>query len=332
MPSIRQLEEQGRALLEDQKALVDDPQPWSAKRVEFDNRDKDIKAVLSQHAALKAVDRRAFGVLAGDDPSDRSRPLRGLHAGIAAAGYQPIPAPQMDLAEKDIRELYDAAVSHKSLSVSTKAATDSTTITPAALPDFRLPPVTALREPTRVLSLLPTYATNNSSVEWFSTAGTTAAAPVAEGAAKPTSTIAYPAQTTSATKLAHVAEVNRRDTAGLPGVPGGARGRHDRRAHQGREAGAAQRDGCRGEQVAGSAGRVRDLDAAQGSRVRPRLHQHGVRRAAGRVGVRGAGRRGDPPDDVGDHPPAQGHQRPVLPHPGPDRGHDRGSYGACRWC
>jgi HK97 family phage major capsid protein len=128
--------------------------------------------------------------------------------------------PQLDLAEKDIRDLHEAAMSHKSLSVSTKAATDSTTIIPAALPDFRLPPVTALREPTRVLSLLPTFATNNSSVEWFSTTGTTAAAAVAEGAAKPTSTIAYPAQTTSATKLAHVAEVTDETLRDFPAFMG----------------------------------------------------------------------------------------------------------------
>jgi HK97 family phage major capsid protein len=57
-----------------------------------------------------------------------------------------------------------------------------------------------------VLSLLPTFSTNASTVEWFTTTGTTAAAAVAEGGAKPQSHIAYTAQITSATKIAHYVE------------------------------------------------------------------------------------------------------------------------------
>jgi HK97 family phage major capsid protein len=44
-------------------------------------------------------------------------------------------------------------------------------------------------------------------VTWYSTTGTTAAAAVAEGGTKPTSTIAYTANTGTVTKLAHVVEV-----------------------------------------------------------------------------------------------------------------------------
>lgn len=47
MPGIKQLEEQGRALLADQKSLVEDTsRNWSEKREEYDNREADIKAVL----------------------------------------------------------------------------------------------------------------------------------------------------------------------------------------------------------------------------------------------------------------------------------------------
>jgi hypothetical protein len=115
-------------------------------------------------------------------------------------------APQRDVSPDAARELYDAAVSHKSLSVSTKTATDSSSITPAGITDYKLPPVTALREPTRVLSLLPTYATMHPSVTWYSSTGTTAAAAVAEGGTKPTSTIAYTPNVGTVTKLAHVVE------------------------------------------------------------------------------------------------------------------------------
>jgi hypothetical protein len=61
MPTIKQLEDQGRALLEDQKALVEDTtRNWSEKRDEYDKREADIKSVLEQHVALKAVNGDPF--------------------------------------------------------------------------------------------------------------------------------------------------------------------------------------------------------------------------------------------------------------------------------
>lgn len=218
MPSMKQLEDQGRALLEDQKKLVNnDSRPWSEKKAEFENRQADIDAVLAQHAALKNVDGDPFSASSGDGPG---RTLRGLQAGIAANGYTPIAAPQMDLSDDQLRDLHGAAREHRSMSVDTtsfKNATDSTTIAPATIKEFVLPPVPFRREPTRVLSLLPTFASNHATVEWYSTTGTAAADAVAEGGTKPTSTIAYTAQTTSATKLAHVAEVTDETLADFSG-------------------------------------------------------------------------------------------------------------------
>jgi HK97 family phage major capsid protein len=150
----------------------------------------------------------------GDDLSG-SHQLRGLHAGLALEGYAPMAAPQIDIGHEQAKELFEAAVSHKNLSVSTKA-TDSTSIAPATISDYRLPPVTARREPTRVLSLLPTFATEHPSVTWFSTTGTTAAAAVAEGGTKPTSTIAYAANTGTVTKIAHVAEITDETMSDFP--------------------------------------------------------------------------------------------------------------------
>lgn len=61
MPSIKQLEDQGRSLVDDQKALVlDESRTWADKRDEYENRDKDIKAVREQLDALKAVDGDPF--------------------------------------------------------------------------------------------------------------------------------------------------------------------------------------------------------------------------------------------------------------------------------
>jgi HK97 family phage major capsid protein len=210
MVSIKQLEDQGRALLAQQKALIDDTRrPWSVKSPQFDRLQGDIDAVLEQHAALKSVSHIAVpwdaGNALGHNSSGGGR-LSGMQAGIAGKGYPRIGTPQLDLSDEQTRELYDAAIGHKTLSIQAKAADTSTNITPAGIPDFRLPPVTLRREPTRVLSLLPTFGTNSAMVEWFSTTGTTAAAAVAEGGAKPQSHIAYAAQTTAATKIAHYVE------------------------------------------------------------------------------------------------------------------------------
>jgi HK97 family phage major capsid protein len=206
MTSLKQLEDQTRALLADQKNLVDDGRPWSAKRAEYDNRQKDIDALLQQHAAMKSVGNVPFDMGNSLGHNSAGGRLTGMAAGIAAKGHKPIPAPQLDLDEDQLRGLYDAAKSHQSLRVEAKAADTTTNITPAGIYDFRLPPVTVKREPTRVLSLLPAFSTNASAVEWFTTTGTTAAAAVAEGGAKPQSHIAYTPQITSATKIAHYVE------------------------------------------------------------------------------------------------------------------------------
>jgi HK97 family phage major capsid protein len=61
MPSIKQLEDQGRVLLEQQKSLVEDTsRNWSEKRDEYDAREADIKSILEQHTALKSVSRDPF--------------------------------------------------------------------------------------------------------------------------------------------------------------------------------------------------------------------------------------------------------------------------------
>jgi HK97 family phage major capsid protein len=209
MPTIKALEDQYRALNEDQKKLVlDDSRPWAQKRTEWENRDKDMAAVLEQANALKAVDSSPFGELGSSQHGAQASTARGALAGLLAEGARACPTPQLDLDVKDAKELHEAAVSHRSLSVSAwKNATDTTSITPAAIPDYRLPPVTMRREPTRVLSLVPLVATDHPSVTWYTTTGTSSAAAVAEGGTKPTSTLSYTAVTSTVTKLAHVAEV-----------------------------------------------------------------------------------------------------------------------------
>jgi HK97 family phage major capsid protein len=217
MPTLKSLEDQGKALLADQKKLVADTRPWPMKKAEFDKRDKDIKAVLDQFTALKSVDGDPFAATYAGPGKYRS--LKGIQAGIASQGYLPIEAPQLEISHEDTRELYDAAVSHKSFAVTSKATTSSS-VPQSLVTDYKLNPVPFRREPTRVLSLIPTYATEHPSVTWYSTTGTAAAAAVAEGGTKPTSTIAYTANTTSVTKIAHVAEVTDETLSDFPAFIG----------------------------------------------------------------------------------------------------------------
>lgn len=189
----------------------------------------EIEAQIEYHKSRIGLGEAAAGLMAGGDSAEFSqregylaspgRALKGLHAGIVSQGHQPIAAPQVELSDTEEKELYEAAVSHKSLSVTTKA-TDSTSITPASITDYRLPPVPFRREPTRVLSLIPTFATSAPSVTWYSTTGTSAAAAVAEGGTKPTSTIAYTANVGTVTKLAHVVEVTDETLADFAGFLG----------------------------------------------------------------------------------------------------------------
>lgn len=218
MPSIKSIENQIRSLLADQKSLVsDESRSWSQKRSEHDKRDADIKSLLEQHAALKAVDGDPFaGTHSG---TDKLRSLKGIQAGIASQGFQPIMAPQLDVSDDDIKGLYEAAVSHKSLVINSKATT-SASVPQSLVSDYKLSPVPVRREPTRVLSLIPTYGTEHPSVTWYSTTGTTAAAAVAEGGTKPTSSISYTANTTSVTKIAHVAEATDETLSDFPAFMG----------------------------------------------------------------------------------------------------------------
>jgi HK97 family phage major capsid protein len=89
MPSIKQLEEQGRALVAQQKSLVEDEsRPWSDKKSEFDKMDADIKAVLEQHAALKSVDGSPFDAVADAQPIERNERKSLGQAFIESAAYK----------------------------------------------------------------------------------------------------------------------------------------------------------------------------------------------------------------------------------------------------
>lgn len=186
MPSLRQLEEQGRALLADQKKLVeDDRRPWSLKRSEFDKLQADIDAVITQHSSLKALDQGLAGALLGagspDGPRSGRKALR--------VGDEPLMAPpRLVLDVQQTRNLYEAAKSGQTLRLEVKASTETSTEFPAA-PQYVFPPLSQLREPTRVASLFPNVAASSSTVDYYRLTGAAAATTVAEGALKPQSDV-----------------------------------------------------------------------------------------------------------------------------------------------
>lgn len=69
MPTIKQLEDQARSLLADQKTLIaDESREWDAKREEYEKREADIKSIIEQHKALQSVDSDPFaGALTGEE-------------------------------------------------------------------------------------------------------------------------------------------------------------------------------------------------------------------------------------------------------------------------
>ncbi|HEX2893164.1 MAG TPA: phage major capsid protein [Marmoricola sp.] len=171
MPTLQQLRDQGRALLEDQRALIeDDKRPWSAKKTEYEKRDGDIKAVLEQSNALAAVDGRPLEDVAS------------LHAGGPVGDGRNYGGPSLALSTEQMQALHNAATSKQSLKVM-NAALDVEGDIPASLTSSF---VAFRREPTRVASLFPSRAVDGPSVEYIRHTGNTGTATtVAAGGAKP---------------------------------------------------------------------------------------------------------------------------------------------------
>ncbi|GAB3667125.1 hypothetical protein GCM10027596_35780 [Nocardioides korecus] len=199
--AMRQLSAEAQALVTN-KSLTS-----TQKSARLDQIESEMKAHQETVEFSTKAARFGSGASSTDSGEGGSyATLKGVMPGLVASGYEPMSTPQVELSTFDAKELHEAAVSHKNLAI-TKAATDSSSIGPATITDYKTTPVTQRREPTRVMSLMPIVATPHPSVTWYSTTGTTAAAAVAEGGLKPTSTLAYVAQTSSVTKIAHVVEV-----------------------------------------------------------------------------------------------------------------------------
>jgi HK97 family phage major capsid protein len=197
MPGIKQLEEQGRALLADQKALVEDTsRPWSEKREEYDAREADIKAILEQHKAQKAVDTDPFGKL--EDTGDAARDVA-----VKSLGEQVTDTDEFKSLPKGERFT-------QSFTAKTAATILESTIgVGGVIPTYQPGVVPTLFRRLTVADLMPSGTMSSASLIYVQeTAVTNAAATVAEGGAKPLSDITLAQVTENAKKIATVAKMS----------------------------------------------------------------------------------------------------------------------------
>lgn len=196
MPGIKQLEEQGRALLADQKALVEDTgRNWSEKRDEYDKREADIKAVLEQHTALKAVDGSPFATIEDAPPADVQpksigEQVTSSKAFLAATNGQ------------KSGERFSSAVDLKA--TLTGAGGGLGLLQPQYLPGI----TNVLFQRLTVADLIPSgQASGNSIIYMKESSVTNAAAAVAEGGAKPASDLNYTQTTETFKKIANYLKI-----------------------------------------------------------------------------------------------------------------------------
>lgn len=195
MPTIKQLEDQGRALLADQRALVDDEsRQWSEKTDEYNRLDEDIKAILDQHAAAKSVETDPFALVSEDaKPVDRSPKSMGQQV-VDSAGYQ-------GRGEKGSRFSVDAGIMNATLTETTGGAG-------AVVPTYQTTPVNILFRRLVVADLFPQGSIDGNTLIYVKESTVTnAAAAVAEGAAKPASDLNLVQVTETVKKIATTLKV-----------------------------------------------------------------------------------------------------------------------------
>jgi HK97 family phage major capsid protein len=206
MPTIKQLEDQGRALIADQKALVaDESRPWTEKRDEYDKREADIKSILEQHAALKSVSQDPFGEnrneAATEAKPNGNEPPKSLGEQFTSSkGYQA-------LAGVDVKgsRFTSGAIEVDAKANLTTAAGGAGLLQPQYLPGI-LP---LLFQRLTIADLMPSgTASGNSIIYMRESAVTNSAATVAEGGLKPQSDINYTQVTETFKKIANAIKIS----------------------------------------------------------------------------------------------------------------------------
>ena len=196
MASIKALQDQGRALLEDQKALVEDgDRNWSEKRAEYDAREVDIKAVIEQVNAQKSVSGDPFGVVSEDTKPVEKSPMTLGEQVVGSKGYQ------ARVTEKGSRFAIDAGDMKATLSEAAGGVG-------AIIPTYQTTPVNVLFRRLQVADLFPSGSmAGNTLIYVKESTVTNAAAAVAEGALKPASDLNLVQVTENVKKIATTLKV-----------------------------------------------------------------------------------------------------------------------------
>jgi len=220
MPTMKQLEDQGRVLLAQQKSLVEDAtRAWSEKRDEYDRIEADVKSVIEQHAALKSVDRDPFGE-ARDEAATAPQAVAPKSIGeafTASKGYQ-------RAIGTDVKgsQFSTGAIEVDAKATLTTAAGGAGLVQPQYLPGV-LP---LLFQRLTVADLMPNGASSGNSIIYMrESAVTNSAATVAEGGLKPASDINYAQVTETFKKIANTLKISDEMLQDVPYVQSQVNGR-----------------------------------------------------------------------------------------------------------
>lgn len=197
------LKSKAQALNNEQLKLFTNGKKWIDNQAEYHRLGTQLDAVMSEHAAVKGLhelDMMAYGAEPAGDPFDPAN-RRGLKA-LAAAGLQIVGPPPLALDGPALKEMHDAVRHGKGYRAHVKELTTGSVGAPE-LTQVVSPALAFKREPTRILTLIPTAAATSPVIRYYVTTGTATAAAVAEGGLKPESSITYTPVDVEATKIAH---------------------------------------------------------------------------------------------------------------------------------
>jgi HK97 family phage major capsid protein len=196
MPTVKQIEDQTRSLLSDQKSLVEDEaRNWSEKREEYEGREADIKTLLEQHRALKAIDGDPFAKVDGVQDVVKEPSVKSLGAQLTDA-----------MSAKDVKSGDRFSVGIDAKATITEAGGGVGGVYPQYAPNQPLP---LLFRRLTISDLLPQGAVSSSSLIYpQETAVTNSAATVAEGATKPSSDLTLAQVTEVVRKIATVGKIS----------------------------------------------------------------------------------------------------------------------------
>jgi HK97 family phage major capsid protein len=180
-----------------------------------------LDEVAAEIAQATSQRQQVLEKLAGEVPGVRNPTGNPAgFVGTVVGGVRQLPLlPSPD----DLERLRDAAESGQSLKVMSglSAAVTGSSLPPAQIPDFYLPPDGTRYEPTRIATLIPVVGTDRPIVDYFrTTTGATAAASVAAGADKPQSDPVVEQVTATVVKLAHFGIVQEEVIADYAGWQG----------------------------------------------------------------------------------------------------------------